>query len=78
MTLTSSCAWTTTSKFSDLQLKLTQMEIFRLFSFAILENIRYMLYQYHTQTSLYFGHRFTLSKKEVDHFEGFMAGKLRS
>lgn len=45
-----------------------------IFSFVVLENIRYMLYQYHAQTALYFGHRFTLSKTEVDHFEGYMAG----
>lgn len=40
----------------------------------MIENIRYMLYQYKSQTSLYLGNRFTASKPEVGHFEGYMSG----
>lgn len=36
----------------------------------IIENIRYMLYQYRTQTALYFGHRFAISGVP----DGYMAG----
>lgn len=36
-----------------------------------IENVRYMLYQYHPQTALYIGHRFAQNSPE----EGFMAGK---
>jgi hypothetical protein len=44
------------------------------FSYAVMENLRYMLYQYRSKTSLYFGHRFTEGAKGKGHFEGFMAG----
>lgn len=36
----------------------------------MIENLRYMLYQYHHQTSLYIGHRFAV----VNLDEGYMAG----
>lgn len=36
----------------------------------MLENIRYMLYQYRPQTAFYFGHRFSVEKLP----EGYMAG----
>lgn len=37
-----------------------------------MENLRYMLYQYHSQTSLYIGCRFAIKHKNTE--EGFMAG----
>jgi hypothetical protein len=39
-----------------------------------MENLRYMLYQYRSKTSLYFGHRYTRGVKGKGHTEGFMAG----
>lgn len=39
-------------------------------NYMFIENIRYMLYQYHPQTSLYFGHRFAVTQIP----EGYMAG----
>lgn len=34
------------------------------FSHIVMENLRYKLYQYHPQTSLYIGHRFGNKKAE--------------
>lgn len=42
-------------------------------SFIVVENLRYMLYQYHPQTSLYIGHRFAVDYPAVR--EGYMAGQ---
>ena len=37
-----------------------------------MENLRYKLYQYHSQTSLYIGSRFAIHKDDIS--EGYMAG----
>jgi hypothetical protein len=39
----------------------------------IMENIRYMLYQYNPKTALYFGHRFAVEFNPND-FSSYMAG----
>lgn len=40
-----------------------------------MENVRYMLSQYRSQTSLYFGHRFAHGQFDLGHNEGYMAGE---
>lgn len=44
------------------------------FSYQVLENIRYLLYQYSANTSLYVGQRYTRGVTEFGHYEGYMQG----
>ena len=44
-----------------------------MYSFVLMENLRYTLSQYHPETSLYIGHRFAVDYPQVR--DGYMAGK---
>lgn len=41
-------------------------------SYLVLENLRFMLHQYQPETSLYFGHRYSVEDNE----DGYMAGEI--
>jgi hypothetical protein len=47
---------------------------FHVLSFAVIENLRHMLYQYRPTTSFYIGHRYAHGQPEIGHYEGYMAG----
>lgn len=71
MISTGLCVLMTTSEIITMT---TVIEMIRelFFSYIVMENLRYMLYQYHPQTALYIGCRFAINYPGTE--DGYHAG----